>query len=137
MTSNDKNSTKSLFLYTALIFVVALLLILIAFFGDSNLERNITHIEPTQTPAQTAFPNKISERAAELSEENMLLLGENKTLKEENATLKAELDVYKKLFSAKEQKDAQNTEEVTRILGEIDYESLDKGQQEMYNYIQG
>lgn len=137
MTSNDKNNTKSLFLYTALIFVVALLLILIAFFGDSNLQRNITHVEPTQTPVQTTFPNKISERAAELSEENMLLMGENKELKEENGVLKSELETYKKLFSAKEQKEAGNTEEATRILEEINYESLDKGQQEMYNNIQG
>ncbi len=137
MTNNDKNSTKSLFLYTALIFVVALLLILIAFFGDSNLQRNITHDEPLETPVQTSFPNKISERAAELSEENMRLTGENKELKEENSALKSELETYKKLFSAKEQKEAGNIEEATRILEEINYESLDKGQQEMYNNIQG
>ncbi len=137
MTNNDKQSTKSLFLYTALIFVVALLLILIAFFGDTNLQRNITHIEPTQAPAQTAFPNKISERAAELSEENMLLLGENKKLKEENTTLKSELDVYKKIFSAKEQKEAGNIEAATRILEEIDYESLDNNLKGLYNELQG
>ena len=136
MTNKDKNSTKSLFLYTALIFVVALLLILISFFGDSNLQRSITHTEPTQTPAASQYPNKISERAAELSEENMRLMGENKTLKEENTTLKSELETYKKLFSAKEQKEAGNIEEATRILEEISYESLDNGQQAMYNEIQ-
>ena len=39
--ANKNNNTKSLFLYTALIFLVALLLIVIAFFGEANLEKSI------------------------------------------------------------------------------------------------
>ena len=34
-----KGENKSLFLYTALIFIVALLLIILSFFGDSHMKK--------------------------------------------------------------------------------------------------
>ena len=36
---SNKNDNKSLFIYTALIFVVAVLLIILSFFGQTNLQK--------------------------------------------------------------------------------------------------
>lgn len=78
-----KNNNTSMFLYTALIFIVAIILIIISFFGQANVERSQPQISETVAPSEH-LNNSISERAAVLSEENRVLLDENIKLKDEN-----------------------------------------------------
>ena len=65
----NKNDNKSMFLYTALIFIVAVLLIIFSFLGQTNMQKN--------QPQVSESPDKemsISEKASILSEENTVLL---------------------------------------------------------------
>lgn len=77
-------SSRSLFIYTALIFVVAILMIIIAFFGQSNLQKS----QPI--PSDAAATSGLTERAEQLSEDNRILLEQNNKLKEENRALREE-----------------------------------------------
>ena len=79
-----KQNNTSLFLYTALIFIVAIIMVIISFFGQNNIQKN----QPVQS--QEAL-NSITEKASQLSEDNRLLMEENKTLLEENRTLRTEI----------------------------------------------
>ena len=75
----NKNDNKSMFLYTALIFIVAVLLIIFSFLGQTNMQKN--------QPQVIESPDKemsISEKASILSEENTVLLENNSNLKKEN-----------------------------------------------------
>lgn len=78
----SKINNKSLFFYTGLIFIVAIIMIIIAFFGQTNLQKN----QPIQTDAVSTL--SITEKAAQLSEDNRLLLEENQKLRGENNELK-------------------------------------------------
>ncbi len=80
--SNLKNN-RSLFIYTALIFVVAIIMILLAFFGQSNLDKN----QPLHSDANEL---SITEKAAKLSEDNRILLQENMILKDQIVELTKE-----------------------------------------------
>lgn len=79
-----KQKNNSLFLYTALIFIVAIIMIIISFFGQSNIQKN----QPAQSQETL---NSITEKASQLSEDNRLLMDENKTLLEENRNLRTEI----------------------------------------------
>ena len=68
-----KNNNKSLFLYTALIFIVAVLLILLSFFGQMNLQNKQPKVDENEQQQQEG----ISERASVLSEENKNLMEES------------------------------------------------------------
>ena len=84
----NKNDNKSMFLYTALIFIVAVLLIIFSFLGQTNMQKN--------QPQVSESPDKemsISEKASILSEENTVLL-------ENNSNLKKKIKNYpKKIYS--------------------------------------
>ena len=56
--NNKQKENKSMYLYTALIFVVALLLILLAFFGQTNISRlgNRANEMGVSTETESAFP---------------------------------------------------------------------------------
>lgn len=84
------NNNKSLILYTGLIFVAAIIMIILAFFGQANMQKN----QPIKT--ETA---SITEKAAQLSEDNRILLeqnlnfqNENKELRQENKNLETEVE---------------------------------------------
>ena len=77
---------RPLMIYTSLIFVVAIVMVIVAFFGQRHLE--------SKQIQQKENASSISEKASFLSEENMLLMeanldlkAENEKLTEENATL--------------------------------------------------
>lgn len=96
---NEKKNTgnKSLFLYTALIFATAILIIVIAFFGQHNLNKL-----QGELPTETAVPatDGIAQRAAQISEQNAMLVTQNEALNSLN----------KELSSNKEALEAKNTE---------------------------
>ena len=76
LTKQSENNTtqpKSLYMYTALIFIVALIVIILSFFGQKNLDK---------INKMTQDNKSISAKTAELSEQNMVLVEENRTLEE-------------------------------------------------------
>ncbi len=70
-----KDNNKALFLYTGLIFLVALVIILISMFGQNNFKSK--EVLPVSAPSGWG----ISEKAALISEENLKLEEENRSLK--------------------------------------------------------
>lgn len=105
---DSKNENKSLFLYTALIFIAAILIIVISFFCQINLEKN--HNEYAGENAV----NGIAEKTAQLSDENMILLETTKNLNQQNTQL---LDRNKELTEKVEvlEKKQSSSEEMYKI----------------------
>ena len=94
----NKNDNKSMFLYTALIFIVAVLLIIFSFLGQTNMQKN--------QPQVSESPDK--EMASILSEENTVLLENNSNLKKENQELSEENIQLKSDNESLVQKQSQN-----------------------------
>lgn len=142
----EKNNNKSLFLYTSLIFIVAILLIIIAFFGQTNMQKNQPVI--TQETTQPSG-NGIAERASVLSEENRLLLEKNTELEEElrsknaiisgieneNFNLSEKIRQNDLLLQANGYLTVGNFEKSAEALNKVDYESLSSDQQIIYNNV--
>ena len=130
----NKNSNRSMFLYTALIFVVAILLIVLSFFGEANLERNQPAIKGTMEPAKQ-LNTSISQRAAVLSEENRILLEENQKLKDEIASLKEKQEAADTLLSAMTYMSANDKANAQNELNKIDTKLLSEAQMSVYETI--
>ena len=133
MTTN-KNNNKSMFLYTALIFVVAILLIVLSIFGQTNLQKSQPEVEQTLEPSKQ-LGNSISEKAAVLSEENMVLLEENKSLKSENEKLKEQSKNVDLLMSANGYMSMNDKEKAAEQLAKVNVELLTEDQKILYNQI--
>lgn len=79
-----KPGNKPLMIYTSLIFVVAIVMVIIAYLGQKHLESvQIQQVEKT---------TGISERASQLSDENRMLMEMNTKLSKENEELTATND---------------------------------------------
>lgn len=143
----NKNNNKSLFLYTSLIFIVAILLIIIAFFGQTNVQKNqpVIEIEETAQPSN----NGIAERASVLSEENRILLEEKTNLEEElrsknsiisgieneNFNLNEKIRINDLLLQANGYATVGNFEKASESLSKVAYEDLSYDQQIIYNSV--
>ncbi len=145
----EKNNNKSLFLYTSLIFIVAILLIILAFFGQTNIEKNQPEIETTEETIPPSSNSGIAERASVLSEENRLLL-EEKTkleaqvrekdaiisgLENENFNLSEQIRMNDLLLQANGYLYVGNFEKSSEALAQVDYEKLTSDQQIIYNNV--
>ncbi len=131
----NPNSNSSMFLYTALIFVVALILIIIAFFGQKNLMdlRRTTDAmsEPEQTEPiadQTPSPEPRNDELA-------VMANTISTLQAENTTLKSSVDIYEKLLAANGYISSGNNAEAEKIISEINSADLTGDQLILYNQI--
>ena len=147
--ANQNNENKSLFLYTALIFFVAIILIILAFFGQTNYDKNnlSNAIEITATP-QTQ-ENGIPEKAAALNAENAALVKEIQSLteqiqqKDKTITdlqlqiegISAAQNNSDLLFQAYNAKIKNNEDDVTLILNNINYEQLTQQQKAVYDSL--
>ena len=101
---NNKNSNNSLFLYTSLIFIAAIIVIIFAYFSQANIER--AQPEPSNTATEqydpnaltaspeTGGPQGIAKTAAELSQYNLELLEENRELHNRVDELEEKLKIY-------------------------------------------
>lgn len=138
--SENKNDNKSMFLYTALIFFVAVILIIVSFFGQNNMQKNQPQIDNKTEETQSL--SGISEKAAVLSEENRQLLEENSKLKEENSSLKQsntslseQISVDNLLLSANGYFTLGNDSKALEILNTINYDGLTGDQKILYDAI--
>lgn len=126
----NKNDNKSMFIYAALIFFVAVILIILSFFGQTHLEKNMPKIDENTEQTQG-----ITERAALLSEENKNLLEENKSLKEENEELQNKLTENDLLLSANGYFQAGNNAKAFEMLNAVHYDNLSGDQKIIYDNI--
>ena len=123
----NKNDNKSMFLYTALIFIVAVLLIIFSFLGQTNMQKN--------QPQVSESPDKemsISEKASILSEENTVLLENNSNLKKENQELSEE---NIQLKSDNESLTHGNNSMALETLDKVNYNDLSSDQKIIYDNI--
>lgn len=148
--NENKNDNKSLFLYTSLIFIVAILLIILAFFGQTNMKKNQPELEPaTEVTEQPSANSGIAERASVLSEENRVLLEEKTKLEEElrqkNAVisgmenerfnLNQKIKMNDLLLQANGYMTVGNYAEAEEALNQVDYSGLSSDQQIIYNNV--
>lgn len=82
--TKKNNDQTSLSLYTALIFLVATVMIVVSFFAQ-------THLEQSMVSEHEAEKVSLSNKAAQVSEENMQLVELNKTLRERNTQQEEEI----------------------------------------------
>ena len=125
----NKNDNKSLFLYTSLIFIVAVLLIILSFFGQTNMKKNMTQVDTE------AANSGITERAAVLSEENKNLLEENNKLKTENQELTKKITTNDILLSANGYFSLGNNDKALEMLLAVNYDDLSVDQKIIYDNI--
>ncbi len=128
-----EKSSVSLYMYTALIFIVAIFMIVLAFFGQSNLDKEKqVHSEG----------KSIAEKSANLSEENLVLHDKisdlNETLEAKDAQIaassvqKTETD---KVFSAQVLVNIENYAEAKNVLNTINKDALTGDALEVYNSL--
>lgn len=137
-----KSDNKSLIMYTSLIFVAAIIMIVISFFAQQHLER----LRVSETEAENVT---LSNKAAQVSEENMQLVELNKSLKdantkltEANQTLTTERDAllkeskaYKSLMAVYEKLLDGKKSSARKLLTEIYTEDLSAEQKEIYDFL--
>lgn len=148
MKNKNSGENKSLYLYTSLIFIVAILLIILAFFGQTNVQNSEpdidTLIEETEQPS-----NGIAEKASVLSEENRVLIEEKTKLEEEIRTkdaiisgmendkfnLNEKIRINDLLLQANGYLSVGNYEKAAEALNEVNYDSLSSDQKIIYNNV--
>ena len=129
----NKNDNKSLFLYTALIFFVAVVLIILSFFGQTNLQKKQPKVE--ENTEQTQAVSGITEKAAILSEENKNLLEENNKLKAENKELIEKQTANDLLLSENGYFTLGNNAKALEMLNAVNYDELSVDQKLIYDNI--
>ncbi len=131
----NPNSNSSMFLYTALIFVVALILIIIAFFGQKNLMDLRRTTDAMSEPEQTETIADQTPSPEPRNDELAVMANTISTLQAENTTLKSSVDIYEKLLAANGYISSGNNAEAEKIISEINSADLTGDQLILYNQI--
>ena len=139
----NKNGNNSLFLYTALIFIAAIIIIIFAYFSQTH----IGMVQPSSSPdtvaapydpdaaVETGGPQGIAKTAAELSQYNLELLEENRTLHNRVDELEEQLNSYEPLIEAYYALSTDDKEHLKLLLEDIDYDSLSDEAKTLYDFI--
>ena len=126
--NNSRKENRSMYLYTALIFVVALLLILLAFFSQTNVSRLGKRAEEFSTPAPTLVATTAPDELAKVS--NMAA-----ELDAQNKALEAQVAVYDNLLTANAHITNGNVIDAQTIFLTIDETTLTDNQRILYEEI--
>jgi hypothetical protein len=137
MSKNNKNTQdNSMFLYTALIFAVALILIIMSFFGQTNLTKlRNNHAEWTQEPQTTQTAEPTQSPSVELDDEFAKMVNTVSTLDEENKDLKMKAETSDILFEANAYLQNADLENAKIAIEKIDVNVLTDNQKVLYNQI--
>ncbi len=148
MDNNSNNSqNRSMYIYTALIFLVALLLIIIAFFGQTNISNNQKNVETVAEAVTEAITETITEEPTEAStieasptpapeqDDYAKLSNAFEALSSENEALKGKVTVYELLLSANKSVTENDFETAKATLSEINPDTLTDEQRVLYNQI--
>ncbi len=129
-----KKENKSLFIYTALIFLVSILMILIAFVGQNNIQ----NMQPETDSSGVSITDKVNQ----LSEENRLLLQErinltrrNEGLTSRNDTLTKDNELLTKYLDIDSLLDEGKKDEAKIIYDSIDATLLSETQKIYYDKL--
>lgn len=136
--TNNKKQNNSMFIYTALIFVVALILIILAFFGQTNLSNLRKSTENINTEQTATISPQITEEAKTMppnTDELARLTNSLSALKSENEELASRIETYESLLAANGYISVGNNEEALSILNEIDDSALTDDQKILYDQI--
>lgn len=136
--TNNKKQNNSMFIYTALIFVVALILIILAFFGQTNLSNLRKSTENISTEQTATISPQITEEAKTMppnTDELARLTNSLSALKSENEELASRIETYESLLAANGYISVGNNEEALSILNEIDDSALTDDQKILYDQI--
>ncbi len=134
-----KNKNNSLFLYTALIFIVAIIIIVLAFFGQTRIRDAQPLLSATPTAAATEVPKTPADgivmSASQLSQENLELLNENRELNKrlDDAEEKNKNTEY--LLAASGYMGAGNKDGAKKQLEMVDYDKLSDDGKLLYDSI--
>lgn len=137
-----KSNSKSLIMYTSLIFVAAIVMIVVSFFAQKHLEQ----LRVSETAAENVT---LSNKAAQVSEENMQLVELNKGLKDDNKMLEEQIlalttekdgllkqtEAYKSLMAVYEKLLKNKKAEASELLQQIFTEDLSQEQKEIYDFL--
>ncbi len=134
MENNTKKSkeNKSMYLYTALIFVVALLLIILAFFGQTNISRLGNRANELAVATESA---SVTPTNAPTTEEFARISNMASALDKENKDLKNKLSVYDNLINANDLATDGKYFEAQEIMELIDETNLTDGQKVLCKQI--
>lgn len=137
MSKDNKNTQdRSMFLYTALIFAVALILIILSFFGQTNLTNlRKNHTEWTQEPQTTQKTQPTQSPSVELDDEFAKMVNTVSTLDEENKILKEKTETSNILFEANAYIQNEDLENAKIAIEKIDVNTLTDNQKVLYNQI--
>lgn len=138
---SNSRGTRPLMAYTSLIFIVAIIMVVVAYFGQRHLEN--AQIRQNETAMG------ISERASQLSDENRLLMEKNKELTNDNESLDEENKglilsneqltrenaAFSKLNSIYKMLYKGNKSGARKALSEIGTEELTQEQKEFYDIL--
>ena len=128
--NNETKQNRSMFLYTALIFAVALVLIIIAFFGQKNIrELRTSTSQAVPTAAATTNPE---EKKTPEPDELALTANALSAAQEENTALKSELAAYKAIAAAYQKAEAGDKAGAEAALSALDKEALTEEQKVLY-----
>lgn len=136
--SNNKKQNNSMFIYTALIFVVALILIILAFFGQtnlSNLRKSTENLSTEQNYTPLPQPTEETIPTPPGTDELARLTNSLSALKSENESISSQLDLYESLLAANGYMSVGNSEEALSILNSIDTSALTDDQKILYEQI--
>lgn len=134
--NNSKKENRSMYLYTALIFVVALLLILVAFFSQTNISKlgkRADEFATKQSPAPATSQTTNTEELAKIANMVPALEKENETLKTENETLNEKLTLYDNLLIVNKHIISGNMVEAKTAFDTIDETKLSDDQRILYD----
>lgn len=143
MKEKKNKQNNSMFIYTALIFVVALLFIILAFFGQTNLtklrgEINKSELQPTEA-AITAVPATEEVQTPSPTpgnpDEYAIMTNTISSLKAENDELNAKINVYDELLSANGYISVGNLDKAAEIIAGIDRNALSDDQIILFDQI--
>ncbi len=140
--SMEKGDNKSLIMYTSLIFIAAVIMIILSSFGQR-------HLEEMRVSEKAAENVSLSNKAAQVSEENMQLVELNKTLMHEKQALTEERDTllveketvskeisgYSALITVYDKLCGGNKSEARELLAGIYTEDLSQEQKEIYDTL--
>lgn len=136
--SDDKKQifkNNSMFLYTALIFIAAIFIIVLAFISQMHLES----AQPSASPAATLPVQEdlqgIAKSASELSRQNMELLEENRDLNKRLDEAQNVSDSYETLIEAYAYLKSADNDKASSKLSEVDYDSLSQEAKALYDDI--
>lgn len=137
MDNNRKsNQNNSMFLYTALIFAVALILIILAFFGQTNLSALRSENDAVPTPDQIEETLSPTEPATQPPQDELArLVNQVSVLTAENENLKNKVNLYDNLLSAYAYVSSGDIESAKPLIEGIDVNALTDNQKELYNVI--